>query len=282
MKKIWLGQCQGNNLHKIKVLDLQGFNVESDELSYGFLQKVPNIEELVVSSSSFKEIFCFERTNVDYTGFLSQLKGLKLHSLPDIISIGLEHSWVEESFLKNLETLEAKSCSSLKNLVSSSVCFSSLMHLTVFGCHDMIHLFTSSTAKSLAQLKQMDIYDCKSIQEIVSKEGDESHEDEIIFGQLQTLHLGYLRNLKSFYKGSFTLSFPSLEELSVIGCSRMDTFCAGTINANKLSAINYEQSIPLEVDLNFTIRKAFKAQVCIYFHYSFIEYRNFFFCNRQY
>ena len=271
---IWNGQCRGNHLHKIKVLNLQGFNVESDELPYGFLQKVPNIEKLLVNNSSFKEIFCSERPNFDYAGFLSQLKGLNLASLSELITIGFEHSWVEESFLKNLKTLEVKSCSRLRNLVPSLVCFFNLMHLTVSGCDDIMHLFTCSTAKSLAQLKQIDISSCKSIQEIVSEKGDELHHDEIIFGQLQKLNLEYLPNLRSFYRGSFTLNFPSLEQLSVINCHRMDTFCAGTIKADKLSAVEFNSdgvATPLKVDLNFSIHRAFEAQVCIYFLYSFME-----------
>ncbi|KAL2625511.1 hypothetical protein AAZV13_07G057500 [Glycine max] len=72
----------------------------------------------------------------------------------------------------------------------------------------MLYLFTSPTAISLTQLKTMKVKSCNSI-------------EEIIFQQLNCLKLKGLPNLRSFYKGN--LSFPSLEELSVIHCNRMET-----------------------------------------------------------
>ncbi|XP_057720697.1 uncharacterized protein LOC130935134 [Arachis stenosperma] len=263
LKMIWHGQCQGTHIRKVKVLDLQSFN-DLEQLPCGFLQKVPNIEELVVSNSSFKEIFCSERSDFNHVGILSQLKGLKLASLSELVTIGLEHSWVGGSLLKNLETLEARSCSRLRNLVPSAVCFSSLKHLTASYCSNMIHLFTCSAAKSLAQLEQINISCCDSIEEILSREEDEFHHDEIIFAKLHKLNLEYLPRLKSFYQGSVTLNFPSLEKLSVIQCQRMDTFCAGTLCTNKLLEVKFQRygdATPLKVDLNHVIRKSFEARV---------------------
>ncbi|KAK7292732.1 hypothetical protein RJT34_15584 [Clitoria ternatea] len=258
LKMIWHGEFCGNPLHKLKVLILLNFRIESDVFPYGYLQQVPNIEKLGIGYSSFKEIFCLQRPNVDYIGLLSQLKVLILDLLPELISIGLEHSWIEP-FVRNLETLEVVKCFSLRNLAPSPICFSNLMRLFVFECHGLVNLFTSSTAKSLARLKVMEIKRCESIQEIVSKEGDESLEDEIKMWQLQHLNLEYLPNLISFYTGSSTLSFPSLEQLSVINCYKMETFCPGTINAEKLFGVKFQENsnaIPLEIDLNSTIQVA--------------------------
>lgn len=93
---------------------------------------------------------------MDYTGLLLQLKALHLESLEDLVSIGLDNSWIEP-FLRNLETLEVMSCSGLRNLTSSQLCFSNLNSLIVTGCHGLINLFKSSTAKSLARLKTMKV-----------------------------------------------------------------------------------------------------------------------------
>ena len=234
------GEIQGNHLNKLKVLTLC-FHVESDVFPHGFLQPVPNIEELVVCDGSFKEIFCLQSPNVDDTTLLSQLKVLRLESLPELVSIG-----------------------SL-NLVPCTMSFSNLTKLKVKSCNSLLCLFTSSTAKNLAQLQNMEIEFCESIKEIVSKEGDESHEDEIIFPRLKCLELKDLPDLRSFYKGS--LSFPSLEQLSVIECHGMETLCPGTLKADKLLGVQlksgYSDVMPLEIDLKSTIRKAFLAEVCV-------------------
>ena len=256
------GEFQRNFLHKLQVLTLC-FHIGSNVFPYEILQLAPNIEKLVVCDGSFKEIFCFDSLNVDEAGLLLQLKVLCLDSLPELVSIGLENSWIQP-LLGNLETLEVIGCSSLKDLVPSTVSFSNLTYLQVERCNNLRHLFASSTARSLGQLKRMEIKRCDSIEEIVSKEGDESHENEIIFPQLNCLKLEELRKLRSFYKGSL-LSFPSLEELSVIYCEWMETLCPGTLKADKLVQVQLEESsdaIKLENDLNSTMREAFREKVC--------------------
>ncbi|XP_057741971.1 uncharacterized protein LOC130960563 [Arachis stenosperma] len=268
VKMIGHEERDGSHFSDINVYDMQGFNVEleSDELPYTFLQKVSCIKTLQVKNSSIKEIFCSKRPSLDCTQFLPHLKELKLASLSELISIGFECSWIRESsILKTLVTLEVKSCSGLTSLVSSPVCFSNLTHLTVSECDNMIYLFTSATAKSLTQLKKIEISSCKSMQWIVSNEGEESIHDEIVFEQLQELQFRSLKNLRRFYNGGFTLSFPSLEKLKVIKCNSMESFCEGTINTNKLSEVFFDifgdDRTPLEVDLNSTLRNTYKSEV---------------------
>ncbi|XP_028239487.1 uncharacterized protein LOC114418378 isoform X3 [Glycine soja] len=251
LEMIKRGEFQRNFLLKLQVLTLC-FHNGSDVFPYEILQLAPNIEKLVVYNASFKEI------NVDYTGLLLQLKALCLDSFPELVSIGLENSWVQP-LLGNLETLEVIGCFSLKDLVPSTVSFSYLTYLQVQDCNSLLYLLTSSTARSLGQLKRMEIKRCGSIEEVVSKEGGESHEEEIIFPQLNCLKLEGLRKLRSFYKGSL-LSFPSLEELSVMECEWMETLCPGTLKADKLVQVQlnrYSDAIKLENDLNSTMREAF-------------------------
>lgn len=261
---------QGSLFNKLKFLHFPCFHVESDAFPYAFLLHVPNIDKLMVFCSSFKEIFCFQRPDVVYTEFLSHLKVLIFELLEDLNSIGLEHSWVEP-LVKNLETLEITRCSRLRNIAASPVCFSNLMRLILYDCHGLVNLFTSSTAKTLTRLKTMEIINCKSVQEIVSHEGDASHEDEkLIFDELQSLILNDLYELKCFYTGNFTVCFPSLEKLFLINCFKMETFCPGTINADKLSEVTFlelSDADPLDIDLNSTIRKRFLQRVSVSFFF---------------
>ena len=240
------------------------FYIECDEFpEYGFLQHLPNVKKLVVCSSSFKIIFCLQRP--DDSEHLSQLKELRLESLEELVSVGLESSWIEP-FVGNLETFEVISCSCLKYLVKLRVSFSSLICLKVENCDSLSYLFTSSTAKSLVQLQRMEIKKCKSIEEIVFKEeGEEFDEDEIIFPQLNCLNLENLENLRRFYRGS--LSLPLLEKLSITDCDEMETLCAGTLETAKLSQVKLQpflETIQLEIDLNSTISKEFLKKVYVF------------------
>jgi len=98
---------------------------------------------------------------------LSQLKELRLESLGELVSIGLESSWTDP-FVRNVETFEVIRCSSLKSLVVCKVSFSNLICLKVESCNSLSYLCTSSAARSLNQLQKLEIKDCYSIEEIVS------------------------------------------------------------------------------------------------------------------
>ncbi|XP_027906931.1 uncharacterized protein LOC114166402 [Vigna unguiculata] len=256
LKMIVDGEFQTNLLHNLKVLGLC-FDNECDEFpEYGFLQQLPNVKKLMVWSSSFKLIFCHQRPN--NSELLLQLKELRLESLGELVSIGLENSWTE-LFVRNLETFEVITCSTLENLVTRTVSFSNLTCLKVKNCDNLSYLFTSSTAKTLGRLQRMKIKQCKSIEEIVC--GKESNENDIIFLQLSCLKLHNLLNLRRFYRGN--LSFPSLEELSVTDCDDMVTLCPSTLKADKLTQvrIEYGKVISLDTDLNSTTRKEFGRKI---------------------
>ncbi|XP_027906942.1 uncharacterized protein LOC114166408 [Vigna unguiculata] len=257
LKMIEDGEFQRNLLSKLKVLGLC-FDIECGEFpEYGFLQQLPNVKKLMVCSSSFKAIFCHQRPN--NSELLLQLKELRLEFLAELVFIGLENSWTEP-FIRNLETFEVICCCSLKHLVTCTVSFSNLIYLQIENCDSLSYLFTSSTAKSLAQLQRMEIKWCKSIEEIVSKEEEESDDDEIIFPQLRCLNLDNLLNLRSLYRGS--LSFPSLKELSITHCIEMVTLCPSTLKADELTQVTIDyENIPLETDLDSTMRKKFEREI---------------------
>ncbi|KAG4922369.1 hypothetical protein JHK86_051182 [Glycine max] len=220
------GQFVANAAHllqNLKVVKLMCYHEddESNIFSSGLLEEISSIENLEVFCSSFNEIFSCQMPSTNYTIVLSKLKKLHLKSLQQLNSIGLEHSWVEP-LLKTLETLEVFSCPNMRNLVSSTVSFSNLTSLNVEECHGLVYLFTSSTAKSLGQLKHMSIRDCQAIQEIVSKEGDhESNDEEITFEQLRVLSLESLPSIVGIYSGTYKLKFPSLDQVTLMECPQM-------------------------------------------------------------
>ena len=257
---------------KLEFEDLKRFHQEdTNRVLYRFLQMVPNVEMLEVTYSTLEEMFSAERPDADYAGVLSHLKGLKLDSLFDLKSIGLEHSWIHP-IPENLQTLQVKWCYHLKNLVPSTVSFLNLTNLVVSYCRDLCYLFTSSTARSLVRLNQMKIRSCRSMQEIVSKEGDESRKGgNIIFQQLQALVLEELPKLTCFYSGNFTLCFPSLEEVSLFNCLLMKTFCPIIVinqNSNRLlSGVGLIKDANWEGDFDTTIRKMNEKKVCITFFF---------------
>ncbi|KAI4353808.1 hypothetical protein L6164_002734 [Bauhinia variegata] len=239
---LWHEKSEEALFHNLKCLQLYCFhNVnESDTLPFGFLLKVPNMKTLAIACSEFKEIFSSQRLEDELIRKLAQLKELRLVSLSQLSSIGLEHSW-QDRLCENLEVLQIQRCCRLTNIVQSAVSFSSLKELLINQCYGLECLFTSSTAKSLVRLKEMCIEKCGSIKEIVANEKDESSQDEIIFGQLKKLSLNSLPCLTSFHVGNSSLKLPYLHKVIITQCPKMKIFSQGSIYAPVLMGIQVSQ-----------------------------------------
>ncbi|KAL2336075.1 hypothetical protein Fmac_010521 [Flemingia macrophylla] len=154
---------------------------------------------------------------------LETMKIIDCDSIEEIIVCNKEgdESTQEEIIFPHLNYLTLNRLPKLKNFFKGSLGFPSLNHLKVTKCRMLKYLFTSSTAKSLVQLKTMEIGWCDSIEEIIvcNKKGDEPNKNEIIFPHLNCLTLDGLPKLRSFYKGR--LDFPLLDQLNVMTCNML-------------------------------------------------------------
>ena len=121
------------------------------------------------------------------------------------------------------------------------MCFRNLYTLKVSECHGLISLATSSTVKSLVQLKELRLYRCKRMREIVTNEGEGEARDEICFNQLNFLWLYDLPTLGSFFHlGNRTIKFPSLEFLYVTRCPELKIFSNGVLSMQKLRSVGLD------------------------------------------
>ena len=178
--------------------------------------------------------------------------------------------------LLTLKTLLVENCEGLVAMVEEEskedeIIFPQLMFLKIESCNSLKYLFRSSTAKSLGQLKSMIIKECESMEEIISKKGEESDEKvEIIFEQLQDLYLENLNELRCFYNGNFTLSFPSLVKVHVIECNFMKTFCVFNKIDHSIMCYYSEYARPRkETDLNSALHRNFEDKVRILLRLNF-------------
>ncbi|KAG6701539.1 hypothetical protein I3842_08G170000 [Carya illinoinensis] len=181
----------------------------------------------------------------------------------------LTHLWKEDStqpcqLFHNLEYLDVLQCGKLKNLVPSSVSLHNLTRLEISDCHGLINLLTSSTAKTLVQLENMTVTDCKRITEIVAMEDDEANV-AITFNKLRYLELRGLPNLTHFCSGPYSFGFPSLDEVIVRCCPEMKTFSHGVLSTPKLKGVydsyrwDSKRNLHWEDDLNTTTRCLWEA-----------------------
>ena len=261
---LWQGQFQESLFDTLKIL--QVWYDESTVLPFGIIQRCQNLENLLLYESSYKEIFPYGE---DQTR--AKIKTLNLSCLKDLKYIWKQNSKLDLN-IQNLEVLKVWACHSLINLMppptsfqNPSTSFQNLTSLEVQGCNSLINIGTYSVAKSLVQLTEMSISNCKKITEVIGNHGDVI-EDEIIFRKLKSLMLLGLPRLASLCSWNFTLKFPYLETLTVYYCPNMMIFSQGDLTTQKLQKVTISwESVELHpnFNLNTAIQQSYKKEVHI-------------------
>ncbi|XP_043814219.1 uncharacterized protein LOC110605262 isoform X3 [Manihot esculenta] len=260
---------QGQFFSKLKMLTLINLQNKSCPFIIGFLERLYYVETILVkgynTSEELEELFSYEGLagkEEEHARTLARVKNLKL----DVV-YNLKHIWDPDSGLKPLlqylETLSVSGCHSLINVAPSSSSFQNLATLEVSYCAGLANLITASTAKSMVQLTKMTVRGCKMMTEIVTSDGADHTEDEIInFDKLKCLELNGLPGLISFCSGNNAFNFPALESVIVNECSRMKIFASGDLNTPKLRGIFLGYKQRWEGNLNATLEE---MTFCKYF-----------------
>ncbi|KAH9752594.1 Disease resistance protein [Citrus sinensis] len=195
---------------------------------WNVLERFHNLEILTLFNFSFhEEVFSMEGCLEKHVGKLATIKELELYRHYHLKQLCKQDSKLGPIF-QYLEILKVYHCQSLLILLpSSSVSFGNLTKLVASGCKELMHLVTSSTAKTLVRLVSLGVYGCRAMTEVVINDKDGVEKEEIVFRKLKTLELCDLDSLTSFCSANYTFEFPSLQELGVICCPKMKIFTTG-------------------------------------------------------
>ncbi|KAF2306665.1 hypothetical protein GH714_020240 [Hevea brasiliensis] len=214
------------------------------------MQMFPKLEELSLDSISFKMLLQSEFP----TEFFSKLKVVELRFFPDKSCASLfrflpklpnlEELGVRDSPLEELFVLKG-----LGGDQKDTITPSRIRALKLNNLGDLINLAPSSaTFQNLTTLK-------------VGGEHRETME-EIVFTKLKTLKLKDLQSLTSFCLGSYTLKFPSLEQVTVVECPNLRIFNPGVLSTPKLQSVEAKWGkFHWERDLNATIEHSHEKAI---------------------
>ncbi|XP_031258427.1 uncharacterized protein LOC116116502 [Pistacia vera] len=98
--------------------------------------------------------------------------------------------------------------------------YQNLTHLFLWNCRNIKYAFPSSIAKSLHQLQQLKIRNCKVLEEIIAKEEEANAVINFVFPNVVLLKLQNLPKLTAISHGIHTSKWPMLKELVVIKCDK--------------------------------------------------------------
>ncbi|XP_068340209.1 probable disease resistance protein At4g27220 isoform X5 [Pyrus communis] len=140
---------------------------------------------------------------------------------------GLRHLWKENSrqacpVFPSLEILRVLGCIRIQDLVTSAISFRNLTTLEVVGCHRLKSLTNYSVAKTLMQLREMTLVNCKRMIKLVeTSDGEDAAGNEIAFSRLLHLKLSSLPSLKDFCSGNCIVKFPQLKTFFIRNCPEL-------------------------------------------------------------
>ncbi|KAI4354381.1 hypothetical protein L6164_003247 [Bauhinia variegata] len=245
-------EISGDLNSKMTHLRLQFFEDEDATFPYWILRKLPKLQSLCIEYCSFKEILHEgEKGQNKITTRLNWFQLVGVHKIQHLCKEGSQLDPV----LEFVENIYLAGCSGLIYLVPSNLTFSHLTYLRVGHCNGLLYLFSSSTARSLVKLRQVDILECKSLEEIVKEKGDDETEQNIAFNNLIFLELKCLPSLNWFSSSKCLHWFPMLEVVVVKQCPRMKTFSVGHTSTPELRNVQADEGWCWEDNLNATIKK---------------------------
>lgn len=225
LKDRWHADLPVEYFCDVRTLIVDKDTFSSYAIPSNLLEYLNKLEEIEVSNCKVtEETFDFGGLSVEFghTNFLPKLKRFHLINLPSLRNIWNEHPEGILSF----------------KLVKS---------LKVHGCSSLRKIFAPSMTRELVQLQEMEVKNCTSVEEIITKGVDEAETDGMIsFPQLNSLVLDFLPKLTSFYTGREIVQCKSLEKFTAFDCPKIDVFTSTTDEANP---IFFGKVSPLE--LNF-------------------------------
>ncbi|XP_073305094.1 disease resistance protein At4g27190-like isoform X2 [Primulina huaijiensis] len=221
----------GNWIHRLikntQLLDLRG-----DGSSYFNLGEIESLRELVFQNCSTVEKLM---NAIDCK--LPMLEHLLLRDLGELEEI-IDGTIPEGSnSFQNLESLAVGRLPKLGYLWKSpnqNVSLVNLKSIYISSCLNLRYLFSVATARSLVQLRSLEILSCRTIEQVLWNVMESNTEASIIeFPKLKRLKLYNLPNLLAFTQGVEIIKFPQLIELQINCCpnlrTKIDQFSAGMI-----------------------------------------------------
>ncbi|KAG8363566.1 hypothetical protein BUALT_Bualt19G0035800 [Buddleja alternifolia] len=282
LKKLWIESCN----QMVKVIGDDEENIcENSQLMF------PNLEELYLNSLPNLVNFCGCRCALQ----LPSLTDIEIAGCPQMESFTMGSLTTPKLSLVDFATCSGNNPSvaghsddsfhlfcnqkvtfgSLKMLrinsyISNLWChqipptgfFNKFEELHIRACGNIRCLFSSSISANLVNLKELSIWECNEMVEVIGDDEENVCENsQLIFSSLERLYLISLPNLVNFCGWRYALQLPSLMTVWIRDCHRMESFTMGSLTIPNLKyiIIDSEEEEHVE-DLNRAVQLYFRAK----------------------
>ncbi|TYG47134.1 hypothetical protein ES288_D11G313800v1 [Gossypium darwinii] len=204
--------------------------------------RFPCLEELIVSGCPELEIFCkgvlsnppLLLCGKDNGHWCSDLN----NTIQEMYSIKAGFQAIEYLVLSEF----SRSIEIWKENVHGSLDFKNLKVLEVYECNTMTYIFSVSMALDLVQLEDIKVKQCPMMEQII-KGAEETEMDTLLLPMLNWIRLESCSRLTSFCMGSITLKCSSLLKIVVDDCPKMYAM-ASTREQEDIEVVGREKITP--------------------------------------
>ncbi|KAF3946879.1 hypothetical protein CMV_026903 [Castanea mollissima] len=227
-----------NSLPRLVILSLE---LNSNHLPKGFV--FPDLHRYFISISSrfwkphvYGSLTCINSRTLE----IKDLNASSMNALKSLLHT-VEYIWIESCEMECVaDTIGGNHTVTFGNLVElyliemrylRTICegpnqneiFSNLTVLAARGCPRLISLFSPSLAQSLKKLKELYLYRCHEMKQIISEEGMilESHGQPICLSKLETLEVEDCGKLEYIFPISVARGLQQLERLKLRDLRRL-------------------------------------------------------------
>uniref|UniRef100_A0A2C9WG31 AAA+ ATPase domain-containing protein n=1 Tax=Manihot esculenta TaxID=3983 RepID=A0A2C9WG31_MANES len=268
LEKIYRGPYTVGSFSDLRKLKVENCNALRSLFSFSMFNVLKKLEEVNVNNCEIIQVIVAKEGEDDEECELTQLRSLTLENLPQFTSFCSQvkvHSISQRARNQEIATTasneivceaDAEVLVALfndkirfpnladMNLVGINVemiwpcqhkalspSIEKLTTLIVDGCGNLNFLFTSSIVGSLAQLKVLEICDCKSMEEVILAAGEGETMSKILLPKLDSLKLKGLPKLVRFCTAKL-IECPSLKVLKMGNCPRLQAFVSTQANTS--------------------------------------------------
>ncbi|XP_022719665.1 uncharacterized protein LOC111277498 [Durio zibethinus] len=261
LEKICDGQLKTASFSRLRTIQVRWCDRLKNLFSVSIAKNLYQLQQISVKwCENIKEIVVKEEGKEDNVVEFRQLRSLELEDLPELKS---SYSMEETPSLRGqggsvsttnmvplfnrkvifpvIKELVLRSMNSIGKLWDDQLLtdvmffgFQMLTILSVYSCHKLKYVFTSSMVKSFVQLKTLDVGNCEEMEKVIAVSAEKERNNIMVFPKLDSLHLYDLPNLKRFCCGINPIEFPVLRRLEIEKCPVLSTFhCDSSTNDGK-------------------------------------------------
>ncbi|KAL5823738.1 hypothetical protein ACOSQ4_021638 [Xanthoceras sorbifolium] len=251
LEKICDSQLTPNSFCQLRTIKVKGCVKLKNTFSFSISRHLSQLQDIEVGDCmNMEAIFTLGRENEVIV--LDQLHSLSLKKLPKL------KSFCYKQEVASISNQERQILDTPMPLFDRKVKFRNLKTLKL-DTINLKYVFSSSILGSFVQLQDLDIQNCKVLEEIIRID---DLEDNVELSSLKSLQIDTCSEVKAFIFND-KVSFPNLEEIQISNMKNLEMIWHNQFTEDSMNAQNCEKLCKVEVDNCQNLKNLFPPSIAM-------------------